>query len=285
MSTLNVTSFFRSLRPWGFPLLYLGWAYLFWIPIVLSGEHVWSYPTVLLLLVGGLSPLISGLFLMKVNYGEVGFKDLYKRLVEFNRINYKWLLLILIFYPVFNISMALIAVLIGITSTPIDFITTTRLLSLNSLIMLLAFALIFPLVEEIGLRGYWFDNLQARWSALTSSLILGLVWGAWHIPLVYMTGYYTDTTFNPELWWWIPSIILTTIIATWIYNNTKRSILAIIGLHFMGNLTGETMGFTPEMYPFTVIGTLIITITIIIIWKPKSLRKKQKKPVPNYIDK
>ncbi|UOY10108.1 CPBP family intramembrane glutamic endopeptidase [Methanonatronarchaeum sp. AMET6-2] len=180
--------------------------------------------------------------------------------------------------------MAAIAVLIGITSTPIDFIASERLLSLSSLLMLLGFALLFPLIEEVGLRGYWFDNLQARWSALTSSLILGLIWGLWHVPLVYMTGYYADTTFNPELWWWIPSMVLTAIISTWVYNNTKRSVLAVVGLHFMGNLTGETMGFSPEMYPFSVIGTLIIALIIIIYWGSKSLRKKQKKPLPSYID-
>ncbi|WGI17695.1 type II CAAX endopeptidase family protein [Methanonatronarchaeum sp. AMET-Sl] len=275
----------RSLNPWSFPLLYLGWAYLFWIPIVISGEHVWSYPTVLLLLVGGLSPLLSGLFLMQVNYGRIGFKDLYNRLVEFGRININWLLVILFFYPVFNLVMAAIAVFLGITSSPIEFISSQRLFSLTGFSMLLGFAFLFPLIEEIGLRGYWFDQLQSRWSALTSSLILGLVWGLWHIPLVYMTGYYSDTTFNPELWWWIPSMIITAIIATWIYNNTKRSVLAVVGLHFMGNLTGETMGFSPEMYPFAITGTLTIAILLLVYWGPESLRKKQPKPTPNYTKK
>lgn len=83
--------------------------------------------------------------------------------------------------------MAGVALVLGITSSPLEFITSQRLFDPGAVILLLLVALMIPTVEEIGLRGYWFDQLQARWSALVASLILGVVWAAWHAPLVYLT--------------------------------------------------------------------------------------------------
>ena len=60
-------------------------------------------------------------------------------------------------------------------------------------------ALVFPLLilawlpssallEEFGWRGLALPLLQGRWNALTASVLLGLVWGVWHLPLMVATG-------------------------------------------------------------------------------------------------
>ncbi|MDO6462010.1 hypothetical protein Q4485_14965 [Granulosicoccaceae sp. 1_MG-2023] len=48
----------------GLPLVYFGWAYLFWSPIFGSGESVWSFPKIILFLEGGASPQIAGLLVV-----------------------------------------------------------------------------------------------------------------------------------------------------------------------------------------------------------------------------
>ncbi len=164
----------------------------------------------------------------------------------------------------FNLGVAGIALLTGFTAEPLEFIHPDRLFDPGALFFLLAVAILFPAIEEIGLRGYWFDQLQVRWSALVSSLMLGTVWALWHVPLVYMTGYFEGATFQPELWWWLPSIVLTAIIGTWVYNNTARSVLAVIIFHFLGNLTGEAMGFAHGLYPFVLIGTAIVALALVL---------------------
>jgi hypothetical protein len=53
-----------QVSPWGFPVIYLGWAWFFWILIVLSGQNVWTFPNIILFLIGGLSPVLAGLGLI-----------------------------------------------------------------------------------------------------------------------------------------------------------------------------------------------------------------------------
>lgn len=253
----------RSVTPWGFPILYLGWAFLFWAPIVGSHESVWSFLNVGLFLVGGLSPLLTGLVLAWLTRGRDGLSELGTRLTDVGRIKPRWWLVILLYWPLFNLFLAGGALLLGTTAEPLEFISTDKLLNPVAL---------FTLVEEIGIRGYWLDRLQERWSALGAGAINGTAWATWHTPFVLFPGYYANTTFEPELSWWLPRLVLNTIILVWVYNNTRRSILAVLLFHAFGNMTGELMGFAPEMYPFLLSGYALVVVILVAGWSPGSLR-------------
>ncbi len=268
----RVGRFARAAMPWGFPMLYLGWAFLFWSPIVVSDESVWSFPYVGLFLVGGLSPLLAGLLLAWLTQGWDGISDLGTRLVDIGRIDPRWWLIIVVYWPLFNLFLAGVALLSGITAEPLGFVSTDRLFDPVALLSLVAFAFIFPVVEEVGLRGYWLDRLQERWSALVAGSVNGTAWAIWHAPFVLFPGYYANTTFEPELWWWSPMLVLNTIILVWVYNNTRRSILAVLLFHAFGNMTGELMGFAPEMYPFILSGYALVVVVLVAGWSPGSLR-------------
>lgn len=68
--------------PWVLPALYLGWAYLFWIPLLASDESVWSFPNLLLFLTGGACPLFAGLLLAARTGGQAALRDLGRRLID-----------------------------------------------------------------------------------------------------------------------------------------------------------------------------------------------------------
>jgi uncharacterized protein len=81
--------------------------------------------------------------------------------------------------------------------------------------------------EEIGWRGFALPHLQRRYSALTSSLIIGLAWGLWHWP---------NYLFPADSHWWlllalIPMALGTSVVFTWVYNSTGGSLLAVVVLH------------------------------------------------------
>jgi len=77
---------------------------------------------------------------------------------------------------------------------------------------MLLLSFIFPAVEEIGLRGHWLDELQQRFDPVVAGLLNGAAWAVWHTPFVCLACYYANTTFSPQLWWWLPSIVLQTLL-------------------------------------------------------------------------
>ncbi|MFK4834809.1 CPBP family intramembrane glutamic endopeptidase [Microbacterium sp. ZW T2_14] len=95
-----------------------------------------------------------------------------------------------------------------------------------------------PLGEEIGWRGWLLPTLQSRLSPLLSSLIVGLVWGLWHLPL-HLRGVY-DGDMGTGLGGFavrIASSCLLAVIFTWLYNRSRGGLLVVILLHTSVNNT------------------------------------------------
>ena len=100
-----------------------------------------------------------------------------------------------------------------------------------------------------------------------AGLINGGTWAVWHAPFVWFPGYYANTTFDPELWWWLPSIVLQTLLIVWVYNGTSRSVLAVLLFHGMMNFTGEFLGLASEMFPFLLLGNLLAATVLVSSWR------------------
>ena len=268
---------FIALRQWvlshpllAFPLFYLGWAYLFWVPVLLSDESVWAFPNLLWFLIGGASPLLAGLGLAALTGGKAQALDLARRLVDWRRIPGRWWLVILLFWLGLDLAMAGMAIWLGITDSPLD-VNTSLFFNPGMLLFLLLLSFVFPAIEEIGLRGYYLDTLQQNFGPITSGLVNGTVWAIWHAPFVWFPGYYANTTFNPELYWWLPMIVCQTLLIVQVYNRTGRSILAVLIFHGMMNFTGEWLRISPDMYPFMLTGNLLAAVLLVLWWNRKKV--------------
>ena len=256
----------RDRSPWGFPLLYLGWAYLFWLPVLLSEASVWSFPNVVFFLIGGASPLLAGLALAWLTGGRERLREMGRRLVDVRRITPRWWLVVLLFWLAFDLLVAGAALVLGVTDQPLA-LAWDLLTDPGALAFLLLLSFVFPLVEEVGLRGYWLDALQERYSPTVAGVVNGSTWALWHAPFVWLPGYYANTTFDPELWWWLPSIVLQTLLIVWVYNNTGRSILAVLLFHGTMNLTGEFLGLAPELFPVSLVVTALLAAVLVGYWR------------------
>ena len=82
--------------------------------------------------------------------------------------------------------------------------------------------------EESGLRGWLLPRLQARWSPLVASLLLGVGWAVWRMPL-YLNGYYPLDASGLLLR--VLFNLLISLPLTWFYNRTRANLLACILLH------------------------------------------------------
>ena len=165
------------------------------------------------------------------------------------------------------------ALLLGILAgaeVPELFWVTNPLLIISYFVQFLLFS--GPLQEEFGWRGYALDRFQVRFNALISSIILGLIWGLWHLPLFWIE--------NPEevviyqyMWGLIFSDILFAILLTWLYNNTNGSIMVALINHTMFILAVNMFpALDTEMGSlFYLIFIIVSIIAIVRIWGPKRL--------------
>lgn len=86
--------------------------------------------------------------------------------------------------------------------------------ALGYLATLLVVALLGGGQEEPGWRGYAQRRFQARWSPFRTTLLLGAVWGAWHLPVYGLGGFA-----GPLLLVWFYS---------WLYNRTGSVLLCVL---------------------------------------------------------
>jgi uncharacterized protein len=65
------------------------------------------------------------------------------------------------------------------------------------------------------------------------------------------------------------------VIYTWIYNNTRRSILAVILFHFMQNFSGEMMGLSTEAAQISRVLASFVSILVLLYWGHRTLRRAE----------
>jgi len=138
----------------------------------------------------------------------------------------------------------------------------------GKLLMMVIFFFLYNLIygglsEEPGWRGFALPRLQARFSPLVSSLILGVIWAVWHAPAKF--GGIEATSLSDTLVEWV-LIVLVTIIFTWLFNRTKGSILVTALIHPAMNTTGSFLNGSLG----ALLLLLVFTIFVIVLdrmWK------------------
>jgi membrane protease YdiL (CAAX protease family) len=125
--------------------------------------------------------------------------------------------------------------------------------------------------EEVGWMGYAVDPMQERWSALTASIVLGLVWGIFHVV--------PDIQANHGLWWiaWQHGVYAVgfRILIVWLYNNTGKSVFAAILVHDTDNVSWSLFPNYGSHYDPAVMGaiTAIAAAIVAFLWGSRTLAR------------
>ena len=201
-------------------------AWLLWAPLVIFRNQLPGPLGFVLGLLGTLVPSTLGLLFVGLLRGRPGVRRVLRRLVH-GRIGLRWYLAVLALAMLAPLGLGL-SILMGGEAPVVD-------KTIFGILFLFAFH-IFPgsaLGEEIGLRGFALPRMQARQSALKASLVIGILWGSWHLPL-WLTGTESHpiSLFVP----FVVSVIATSVLCTWLYNNTGGSLLIIVLFHAAANL-------------------------------------------------
>jgi membrane protease YdiL (CAAX protease family) len=248
--------------------------WIFWIPLALSGQDVMAGPLMIALVLGGFGPSIAGIIMTYRTQDREGRRDFWRRSINFRQIGGIWYVVILLIFPIVYGIAILLEMFLGGSSPGAEAITQIAAQPASLIGMLLMGLIIGPMAEEFGWRGYALDPLQARWSSLVSALIVGLFWWAWHFPLFFMNGMLQNEWGLGTMAFcaYAVTVFSLSILFTWVFNNTRRSILAAILLHFMFNSTLNVVSPISDRVSLLVAGILaLLSVGVVFIWGAKSL--------------
>lgn len=263
-----------------FFLIAFGWSWFWWALFIfgilklpagigtLDVNFVSAAPLILVVFVAPYGPTLAGFVMAAVTDGKAGVKNLWKRFWNRN-LSIKWLLVCLLFFPVLQLIANLVTRTLDHQAYPL-FAYSNLGVFVN--------AFIFDgfihggMSEEFGWRGYALPRFQARWNALTSSIVLGGIWAAWHIPLWFFPG---DEHSQVNFWGWAFFIILFSIMMTWIFNNTNGNVLVAVLFHAMANAAGSLFWCCGSSAWHRTGVWLIAVILIVVIFGRKKLIRKQ----------
>src|SRR5215207_8816472 len=210
--------------------------WLFEMPYVLSedgsGLLPFSSPVVQWMMPVSIfmGPFLAAFIMTGATEGRAGVRSFLRRFVLW-RVGLGWYLFVLVGIPA--ILVLSVIVLPGVLAS----FEGQGLASLAPLPLLSLFVYVLfhrPLGEEPGWRGFALPRLQSLHGPLVGSLILGVLWGLWHLPL-FFTPWNTLTTFNVVMF--VLATTCLSIIYTWVFNNTKGSLLTAILLHWSFNVS------------------------------------------------
>jgi membrane protease YdiL (CAAX protease family) len=201
--------------------------------------------------------------------GWSAIKDLFRRILRW-RVQPIWYLIALFLTGVLSLASIGIHLVLGGTHQ------VGVLLSFKDLLPSLLFQVFFFLLtEETAWRGFALPRLQARYNALNSSLILGVLWGLWHLPLVFVPDSFQSTV--PYVGFLL-STIATTIIMTWLFNHSHGSVLVAAVFH---GATDATIAFSNVMtgdlrlfWIFIVVQWIAAGMIILTQWASHPSRTK-----------
>jgi uncharacterized protein len=187
----------------------------------------WIYPLLrfspLLGIFGLFGPALAAIIMAAVTDGKAGVKALLSRVVQW-RVGLPWYLVALGLPTVLALATAALAYLVGAT----EFIQVGALLPIELVLFVLVVG------EELGWRGYALPQLLQKRSPLMASLILGALWGLWHVPTIVVPG-------TPQYGLPITAFVLLTveysILMTWVFLHTRGSVLIATLFHGAINLS------------------------------------------------
>lgn len=216
-----------------FYVLAFGISWLGWVPVAVGSHGIAPFDRPefqFLLILPALGPALAALIVTWASLGRERAGDLFKALIQW-RVGWFWIL-VAVFGPL--VLLAAGRALTGLFGFPV-----TSAAPQGDLIPLAVSALVMSLFsnpwEEVGWRGFALPRLQKRYTALSSTLVVGGLWGLWHLPLFFWIG--NPFSEHPFLPWFIGTVA-SAFLYTWIYNSTRGSLFPVTLFHIALNTWG-----------------------------------------------
>jgi membrane protease YdiL (CAAX protease family) len=255
--------------PWLYLVLAYGLAWLFWIPVALTGRDYQAYPLLLLgMLMGVFGPGLAAIILTYAKEGREGRRDFWRRAFDLRRIRPRWYVLIVVLWPALHLVGIAVSRLFG---APMPDPPLLRELAAQpvAIPVVLVLYLLQAGLEELGWRGYMLERVRPAWGPLWSSLIVGIFHAFWHLPTFWIVGTnQIEMGFGLDFLLFVAGAISMSVYATRCYNDNGRSTLAVTLLHWTGNLCLDACTDGPGTVGYRVFTLVMVlgAVAIGVVW-------------------
>jgi CAAX protease family protein len=221
-----------------------------------------------LLIVMGYMPTLAAMIVTWQIKGREGVRALFKKLL-IARVGLGWYAL-----AIFGIAVAaVITVMLYNTfgnGPAISILSKNAPPFFGPLQMILTIVVMYIIVglvngEELAWRGFALPRLQAKYNALTSSVVLGVIWALFHLPLFFTaTG---SSQAEMSFVSFLISTISITVLYTWMYNNTRGSVLMAYLFHASANTWTQVFSIdhTNHLIDWIFTGLFVLAAVIVVL--------------------
>lgn len=249
------------------PILYFILAFaITWINgfILVGQSYQGGEKNIINLLLAYMGPFIAGLIMMFVFADKAFRTDFRRRIFNLRLINIKYLPFVLFFLPLAMVISILISIAFGQPTEQLSLAEEFKIFD-DEVILSMILLVLVPVLEELGWRGYGVDSLASKFNLFKTSLIFGILWGLWHLPVFFIKGSYQSGLWEQNPLFainFLVGIIPLAFIMNFLFYKNNHSI-ALIGLfHVLVNYSSELFEVTQVS---KCIFTLVLTVVAVII--------------------
>lgn len=203
------------------------------------------------------SPAIAAIGLVAYARGRDGVVVFLRRCVRW-RVAWPWYVVVLLLYPGVRIGARALANALGWQDVPLMAIEPWY-----AIVPVFVIALFDDpgAMEELGWRAFALPLLQRRMGAVSASVVLGLLWGLWHLP-AFVIAAMPQSGFTLQVF--LAGSVVLSLLMTCVYNCTGGNVLLMFLMHGIGNFHyGVATAAGPgEMGLATAIGGIIALVLI-----------------------
>jgi membrane protease YdiL (CAAX protease family) len=255
--------------PWIGLLGTIAWTWAFWWPAALLGRDWLEFPIPILYVLGALGPLVVPLALVARGHWDDTLGGFVLRTFDPRSLSPRWYLCTVgVALALTGLPVLVAALLFG---RPMG-----ELVTLSAPVAFLLVGALAGAVEEPGWRGYAQEALQRRMPVVAASLVIGVVWATWHLPLFFVSGTYQSTlgVGTGAFWLFFLAIIVGSPLYAWLYNAAGRVAFVALLYHALGNVFSELLAVEGAAGIEVGVEAAMALVATVAAWRWMSRRKE-----------
>lgn len=216
------------------------------------------------------APLLAALLVVAISRERRGIRRLVSPVVRW-RFGIRWYIAALVGFPIVFLLADVIRAAVR-APLPVAWVSVPAPATIAFLIGALIAG---SFGEEVGWRGFGQRRLQLRHNALTAAVVVGVVWGLWHLWPVVAPGGLDGTTWS-DASLTIVRLIAMSVVFAWMFNSTQGSLLAVmlahagynLGIRLVPSVTGD------HADPFAIALLVLAAVLIGVVYGARRLSRR-----------